>query len=174
MSCMIYEVCDELIANLASIAPQYQQLLEDPATEKALCNLEETLEVVLPSDFRDFLKIHNGCRGSKLLIAFSLFSADAITSKTKEVRQDHEESDRNFTEGGWDSQKLVIGDSHVGWTLAMDCNSGTLFVYVQNNYALPLADSFTDYLVGLKDNLRDGKYQVVRGEIFMDEWGQRF
>ncbi len=170
---MIYEVCNELIATLASIASHYQQLLEGPATEKALSNLEETLEIVLPSDYRDFLRMHNGCRDSKLLIAFSLFSADAITSRTQEVRKDQEESDRIFAEGGWDSQKLLIGDSHVGWTLVMDCSSGTLFVYAQNNYALPLANSFTDYLVGLKDNLRDGKYQVISGEIFMDEWGQR-
>lgn len=174
MSCMIYGVYDELIAALTSIAPHYQQLLEPPATEETLGNLEKALDVALPSDFREFLKMHNGCHGKKLFIAFSLFSADEVASRTKRVREDLNESDRSFTEGGWDSQKLLIGDSYVGWELALDCNSGTLFVYAQSNYALPLAGSFTDYLVGLKNNLRDGKYQVIRGEIFMDEWGQRF
>lgn len=171
---MIYEVRDELISMLISIAPDYQQLLNPSSTEEAIRNLEEALEVALPRDYREFLKSHNGCHRERLLIAFSLFGVDEIVSKTKRLREDLKESSRNFADGGWDSQKLSIGDSHVGWTLAIDCSSGTPFVYAQSNYALPLAGSFLEYLVGLKDNLRDGRYQVVRGNVFMVEWGQRF
>lgn len=171
---MIYEVCDELLSALTSISPHYKQVLNRSATENALNALEKTLDVSLPSDYREFLKIHNGCHGSKLLVAFALFSTDEIASKTKMIREDFKESRKTFTDGGWDSQKLMVGDSGVGWTLAIDCNSGAPFVYAQSNYALPLAKSFTAYLVGLKDNLRDGQYHVVRGEVFMDEWGQRF
>ena len=170
---MIYEVCDELIAALTAIAPHYQQLLEPSASETEICELEATLEVSLPSDYREFLKFHNGCRDNELLIAFSLFSMDEIVSKTTTLREELKDSNRRFTEGGWDNQKLMIGDSYFGWVLALDCSSGTPFVYARSNYALPLAASFTDYLVGLKENLRDGKYKVVGGEVFMDEWGER-
>lgn len=132
------------------------------------------MKVALPRDYREFLKIHNGCHDNRLLFAFSLFSVEEIESRTQEVREYFREASRGFTDGGWDRQKLMIGDSYVGWSLAIDCVSAAPFVYAQNNYALPLAESFSDYLIGLKDNLRDGNYQVVKGEIFMDEWGQRF
>jgi cell wall assembly regulator SMI1 len=174
MSGMISEAYDELFAMLESISPHYQQIFLPPATEIELCSLEKTCEISLPGDFRQFLKRHNGCRGDKLFVAFSLLSTDGIASKTLGIREEFKESERPFTEGGWDRQKLIIGDSLVGWTLVIDCPSGALYVYAQHNYAVPLAGSFVSYLVGLKDNLRDGKYRVVKNEIFMEEWGQRF
>lgn len=73
---MIYEVRDELISMLISIAPDYQQLLKPSSTEEAIRNLEEALEVALPRDYREFLKSHNGSHREKLLIAFSLFGVD--------------------------------------------------------------------------------------------------
>lgn len=65
----------------------------------------------------------------------------------------------------------MIGDSYVGWKLVLDCSIGIPVVDAKNNYALPLASSFGDYWVGLKDSLREGKHQIVIRQLFMDAWG---
>jgi len=174
VSCMICEVWDELLRYLQSIAPTYvQQIMKPPATDRTICDLEETLNVVLPNDYRDFLKIHNGNRSGKRFFAFSLFGVAEIASETSKARQEFFNLNRGFSEGGWDGQKIMIGDNQVGWKLAIDCDSGAPYVYYRANYAIPLAASFLEYLAGLRDNLQRGKFEVIGDEIFMNQWGQR-
>jgi cell wall assembly regulator SMI1 len=171
---MICEVWDELLRYLQSIAPAYvQQIMKPPATDRTIRDLEENLAIALPSDYREFLKIHNGNRSGKRFFAFSLFGVDQIASETSKARQELINLNRGFMEGGWDGQKILIGDNQVGWALAIDCDSGAPYVYYRGSYAIPLAASFLEYLVGLRDNLQRGKFEVIGDDIFMNQWGQR-
>ena len=173
MSCEIYEIWDELCSNLFSIAPDYHALLATGTSGLAIAAVERNLCLEFPQAYSEFLRMHNGTRGN-LFMTFEFLSIHEVRAATHSKRASHSSSDRNFLEGGWDQQKVCIGDSQIGWEMVLDCESQAVFVYAQSNYALQLAESFQDYVAGLRDNLKNGHYEIVKGKVFMGEWGVRW
>ena len=173
MSCGIYEIWDELCSQLFTIAPAYRTRLARSATERAINAVQRNLGISLPPAYAEFLRIHNGTC-SQVFIAFELFGVADIRAATHAMRLESQASEQPFLEGGWDQQKLLVGDSQIGWKLVVDCETGAVFVYDPNNYADPLADSFEGYLSGLRDNLRNQHYQLIDDEVFMEAWGARW
>lgn len=174
MSCEIYEIWDELCSDLFAIAPAYQTLLAKPASDTAIEAVQTRLNVLVPDSYREFLRIHDGTQ-SRVFVAFELFDILNVRKATHARRLEELGAlwDRTFLEGGWDETKLVIGDSQIGWKMVLDCETEAIFVHEQSNYSLKLADSFVAYLIGLRENLRHGHYQLINGKVFMGDWGAK-
>lgn len=178
MSCDIYETWDELNCFLLALSSHYASVLRPPTDEDKVCHFEDSLNLKIPRDYRDFLMIHDGCNtgDDNEFIVFAFYGIAELAMHTSRLREQQraDSRHRSFEQGGWDDQKLLIGTTSAGWDLVLDCCKGVPYVFAKSNYALPLADSFLGYLAGLKENLRDNRFTMIESRIFMDEWGQRY
>lgn len=174
MSCQIYEIWDELCAELFRIAPGYQSYLPLPAAERVLDAVQESLGLAFPAPYAEFLRMHNGTRG-KYFLAFEFFGALVVRTATQSRRINAIEcGHRQFMEGGWDHAKLLIGDNQCGWEIAIDCESGQVFAHQRSNSSVLVAENFEHYLSGIRDNLKSGHFEIVHGEVFMLDFGTKW
>lgn len=66
-------------------SPATRKLLKKPATAAGIAKLEKTIKQVLPDEFKEFLKIHNGSEESAgLLVGLPVMSAAEISHQWRE------------------------------------------------------------------------------------------
>lgn len=79
------ELWKQLEQYLKEYQPEVLKTLAPPATDEDILNLEKELNIILPKDFSEFLKIHNGQRNDAIAFfaGLELLSTDRILAEWK-------------------------------------------------------------------------------------------
>ena len=176
---------DFFVAN----APEVAGCLNGPADNSAIVELEDTLNVILPEDFKESLKVHNGeCEDEGWIFSnWSLLSVANIRivyeREKSKVQNVNIESDEFTLPVLWDEKWVPFAYDGSGGYLIIDLSDyegSTLGQVVMTTHDGPnrkVADNFKIFIEKYYNALIEGVFEIDEGELevktgFSEWWSE--
>ena len=152
------KIWSRLEGELTSKANAILESLNPGADEVEVEALEEFIGQELPTDYRDFVVIHNGQSQESnpgFFDMFSLMPLDLVQESWEELEGLRDDAGEDETcPGDW----LPFAEDGSGDMLCVELESGSISKYVSNDENEEIADSFESWLADIHAALKNGEY----------------
>jgi len=152
------KIWSRLEGELTSKASEILESLNLGADESDVEALEEYVGQELPTDYRDFLIMHNGQSQESnpgFFDMFSLMPLDLVQESWDELEGLRDDAGEDETcPGDW----LPFAEDGSGDMLCVELESGAISKYVSNDENEELADSFEGWLADIHSILKNGEF----------------
>ena len=152
------KIWSRLEGELTSKANAILESLNPGADEVEVEALEEFIGQELPTDYRDFVVMHNGQSQESnpgFFDMFSLMPIDLVQESWEELEGLRDDAGEDETcPGDW----LPFAEDGSGDMLCVELESGSISKYVSNDENEEIADSFESWLADIHAALKNGEY----------------
>ena len=152
------KIWSRLEGELTSKANAILESLNPGADEVEVEALEEFIGQELPTDYRDFVVMHNGQSQESnpgFFDMFSLMPIDLVQESWEELESLRDDAGEDETcPGDW----LPFAEDGSGDMLCVELESGSISKYVSNDENEEIADSFESWLADIHAALKNGEY----------------
>ena len=152
------KIWSRLEGELTSKANAILESLNPGADEVEVEALEEFIGQELPTDYRDFVVMHNGQSQESnpgFFDMFSLMPIDLVQESWEELEGLRDDAGEDETcPGDW----LPFAEDGSGDMLCVELESGSISKYVSNDENEEIADSFESWLADIHASLKNGEY----------------
>tara|TARA_B100000686_G_scaffold28882_2_gene29216 strand:+ start:1764 stop:2657 length:894 start_codon:yes stop_codon:yes gene_type:complete len=152
------KIWSRLEGELTSKANAILESLNPGADEVEVEALEEFIGQELPTDYRDFVVMHNGQSEESnpgFFDMFSLMPIDLVQESWEELEGLRDDAGEDETcPGDW----LPFAEDGSGDMLCVELESGSISKYVSNDENEEIADSFESWLADIHAALKNGEY----------------
>lgn len=165
------EVWDGIEGFLNEYVPTVMDTLNGPVTEEDLKLLESEVGSAIPSDFKNYLLVHNGqddpSRLQTLCEEGTLLSSEAIIKTYRMLNEINESGDVGPVEW-WSRKYLPITDCE-GDHLSLNLETGEIVMHVHDSgIEAGIAGSFKEWFESKLMIFEQGKFSVDEG--YLDYW----
>lgn len=152
------KIWSRLEGELTLKASAILESLNPGADEVEIDALEEFIGQELPTDYRDFVVIHNGQSQESnpgFFEMFSLMPLDLVQESWEELEGLRDDAGEDETcPGDW----LPFAEDGSGDMLCVELESGSISKYVSNDENEEIADSFESWLADILATIKNGEY----------------
>jgi len=152
------KIWSRIEGELTSKANAILESLNPGADEVEIEALEEFIGQELPTDYRDFIVMHNGQSQESnpgFFDMFSLMPIDLVQESWEELEGLRDDAGEDETcPGDW----LPFAEDGSGDMLCVELESGSISKYVSNDENEEIADSFESWLADIHAALKNGEY----------------
>ncbi len=152
------KIWSRLEGELTLKASAILESLNPGANEVEVEALEEFIGQELPTDYRDFVTLHNGQSQESnpgFFDMFSLMPLDLVQESWEELEGLRDDTGEDETcPGDW----LPFAEDGAGDMLCVELESGSISKYVSNDENEEIADSFESWLADIHATIKNGEY----------------
>jgi cell wall assembly regulator SMI1 len=133
--------------------------LQSPASEEQINKLEDKINMKIPEELKDLLKLHNGSDEHYVLGRWYLMDTLYIANEWKlnlKIR-----ADKDFDEDFWKETWIPVLCDGAGNFIAVDVNDGTVVEACNDPYARSkVSENLSEWFSKIASDMKAGRYAV--------------